>query len=176
MSERDWPFGFWLDVELYPHIFGTVGYEFGHDGAKFYLPRLDEIPEVKRGSFCQKFIMDRTYVSGNIFIRRNRMVRAGDFMVGHCHGFDHTTIVYKGALLIELDGIPTIVPSPYFRDKIPDELNYPIVEHHVLIIKDVSHFIKAIVDDTEFDCVYSLRNPQGEIIEQFQIDTVGVYR
>ncbi len=38
------------------------------------------------------------WVSGNVFIRPNKLPRQGDVTHGHAHNFDHTTIVFTGAI------------------------------------------------------------------------------
>jgi hypothetical protein len=98
------------------------------------------------------------FISGNIFIRK-MMVNApkGHIVEGHTHNFDHTTIVFQGAV--------------HVRATLPDGR---VIEHdfhapnHLLIRKDVTHEITALEDGTECWCVYSHRTPQGEVT---QIDT-----
>jgi hypothetical protein len=94
------------------------------------------------------------WVSGNIFIRPNPMPRAGDVTEGHAHNFDHTTIVFKGAIRIE-----ATLPN---GTQIARDFAAPA---HALIRADVRHRITALADDTEYWCVYSHRTPQGEVTE-----------
>src|SRR4249919_3084049 len=94
------------------------------------------------------------WVSGNIFIRKSIMDKAGMVIPGHKHAFDHTTIVFKG--------------SVHVRAKLPDNT---IIERdfkaptHFLVKKDVEHEITSLEDDSEFWCVYSHRDPQGEVVQ-----------
>jgi hypothetical protein len=96
------------------------------------------------------------WVSGNIFIRKSIMDKAGMVIPGHKHLFDHTTIVFKG--------------SVHVRAKLPDNT---IIERdfkaptHFLVKKDVEHEITALEDDSEFWCVYSHRDPQGEVVQEW---------
>ncbi len=96
------------------------------------------------------------WVSGNIFIRPNPLPKAGDRVEGHKHNFDHTTIVFKGAV--------------HVRASLPDggkiERDY-VAPAHFLVRKDVEHEITATVDDTEFWCVYSHRTPQGDVVQEW---------
>lgn len=97
-------------------------------------------------------VFDPEWVSGNIYIRRNRLPEVGDRVDGHMHNFDHTTIVFKGAVRV--------------KAKLPDG---SIREHdfeapaHFLVRAEVEHEITATAPDTEFWCVYSHRNPQGRV-------------
>lgn len=91
------------------------------------------------------------WISGNVYIR-DMMLGKGGKIDGHKHNFDHTTIVFKGAV--------------HVKAKCPDgriiEQDF-IAPSHFLVLKDVEHEITAIADDTVFWCVYSHRTPQGEI-------------
>lgn len=92
------------------------------------------------------------WVSGNIFIRPNKLRLKGDVIHGHKHKFDHTTIVYTGGIHVK-GTLPngTVIEREFMAPA------------HCLIRLDVEHEITALVDDTEFWCVYSHRTPQGEI-------------
>ena len=91
------------------------------------------------------------WISGNIFIRSNPLNK-GSVIEGHKHNFDHTTIVFKGAVHVSA--------------KLPDgkliERDF-VAPSHFLVKAEVEHTITAIMDDTEFWCVYSHRTPQGDI-------------
>jgi hypothetical protein len=95
------------------------------------------------------------FSSGNIFIRKNPMPKAGDLVDGHKHNFDHTTIVFKGAVHVE-----ATLPN---GTKIERDFTAP---SHFLVRRDVTHKITATQDDTEFWCVYSHRTPQGDIVQE----------
>lgn len=94
--------------------------------------------------------------SGNIFIRSNILEHKGDLVDGHCHNFDHTTIVFTG--------------SVHVKAKKPDGA---IVEKdfaapsHFLVEAGTEHEITALEDNTEFWCVYSHRDPQGRVVQEF---------
>lgn len=96
------------------------------------------------------------YASGNIYIRPNKLVKAGDKVKGHTHNHDHTTLFLKGPFRV--------------RAKLPDgsvvERDF-ISPAHCLIRADVEHEITALADDCEFWCVYSHRTPQGDIVQEF---------
>ena len=63
---------------------------------------------------------------GNIFIRPNRLEKAGDRTEGHKHNFDHVTIVYAGGIHVS-----ATLPN---GEKIEREFRAPA---HCLIRADV---------------------------------------
>lgn len=92
--------------------------------------------------------------SGNIFIRPNTLPLAGDLIEGHTHNFDHTTIVFEGAVHVS-----AVAPDgrTFERDF--------VAPSHFLVLKDVQHTITAIADNTVFWCIYSHRDPQGDVVQ-----------
>lgn len=100
--------------------------------------------------------MSREYASGNIFIRENALAKAGDFVNGHAHNFDHTTIIVRGAV----DVLAVLPDASVFRAKFA-------AGQFFLVKADVLHTITATADDTFFLCTYSHRTPQGEIVQQY---------
>lgn len=95
------------------------------------------------------------FASGNIFIRPNTLERAGDKVDGHAHRFDHTTIVFTGAVRVK-------AKFPSGRD-LEQEFHAPA---HFLVRAGIEHEITAIEDSTIFWCVYSHRTPQGDVVQQ----------
>lgn len=94
------------------------------------------------------------FASGNIYIRPNGPLRKGDGCGDHFHNFDHTTIIFTG--------------SVHVKAKLPDGRVMEQDFHapgYFLVRKDVKHEIVALEDNTVFWCVYSHRNPQGEIVQ-----------
>ena len=94
--------------------------------------------------------------SGNIFIRKLFLPKIGDRVDGHFHAYDHTLFLLEGKIKVQAtmpDGIITLF-----------KLN---PKEHFLVRKDVIHEITALEDNTEFWCVYSHRNSQGEIVQEF---------
>ena len=95
------------------------------------------------------------WVSGNVFIRPNTLEAVGDVVEGHTHHFDHTTIVFRGAIHVKAK-LPT-------GAVIERDFHAP---SHCLIKAEVMHEITALEPNTEFWCVYSHRTPQGTISEE----------
>jgi hypothetical protein len=94
--------------------------------------------------------------SGNVFIRANKLAKAGDLTAGHTHNFDHTTIIFKGAVRITAK-----LPN---GTEIVREADAPA---HFLIRAEVTHEIVATADDTEYWCVYSHRTHQGDVVQDY---------
>lgn len=99
---------------------------------------------------------DPEWVSGNVFIRRNRLPATGDAVNGHKHNFDHTTIVFKGAVHVR-----AVKPDGTVLER---DFEAPA---HFLVKADVEHEITATEPNTEFWCVYSHRTPQGRIVQEY---------
>lgn len=96
------------------------------------------------------------FASGNIYIRKNELKNVGDRVGGHKHNFDHTTIVFTGAVHVR-----AVCPDGRV---IEQDFHAPT---HFLVKAEVKHEITALEDGTEFWCVYSHRTPQGEVVEEF---------
>lgn len=96
------------------------------------------------------------WVSGNIFIRPNTLEHAGDRLEGHKHNFDHTTIVFRGAVHVRAR-----LPS---GEVIERDFTAPA---HFLVRAEVEHEITARADETVFWCVYAHRSPQGDVVQEF---------
>ena len=94
--------------------------------------------------------------SGNIFFRPNFLKKAGDKVDGHKHNFDHTTFFLPGGRFRVIARLNGVVIAD-------EEITGPAIR---LILKDVEHEIIALVDDSVFFCVYSNRDPQGNVIER----------
>jgi hypothetical protein len=95
------------------------------------------------------------WVSGNVFIRSHVMGK-GDQIDGHTHHFDHTSIVFTGSVHVR-----SVHPDGRVVEK---DFTAPA---HFLVKAGVDHAITAIAEDTNFWCVYSHRDPQGRITQEF---------
>lgn len=99
-------------------------------------------------------------VSGNIFIRPMEFARSGESVEGHEHNFDHTTYVVRGALRFEkLDADGNMTRS--IEKRAVDGRNW------VLIEAGVKHRITALEDNSLGHCIYAHRNPQGEVVQEY---------
>ena len=96
------------------------------------------------------------FVSGNIFIRPNALLPKGYVTHGHKHKFDHTTIVFSGSVHVKLtneDG--TVIEKDF------------VAPSHFLTRANIEHEITALEDNTTYWCVFSLRNADGEVVQEF---------
>lgn len=96
----------------------------------------------------------KEWISGNIFIRPNTLEKAGSRVQGHKHHFDHTTIVYTGAVHVR-----AVTPEGVVIER---DFHAPA---HFLVLAEVEHEITALEDGTTFWCVYSHRDPQARVTQ-----------
>ncbi len=96
-------------------------------------------------------------VSGNIYLRPNPLLKAGDLVAGHKHNFDHTTFVIRGSVHVK-----ATLPDGTIREKDFE------AGQHFLVRVDTIHEISAIVDDTLFYCIYSHNTPQARISQVYE--------
>lgn len=111
---------------------------------------------------------------GSIFARPNRLEKVGQDCGNHVHHFDHVTFIFSGGVYVERtfpDG--KILKSIH---RAPDSIGKPLPDiykevreggYRLLIKADVLHNIIAIYEHTIFDCVYSHRTPQGDVIQEY---------
>ena len=104
------------------------------------------------------------WISGNILIRPNALPVVGDKVDGHTHNFDHTTIVFKGRVNVKAwKALPDGAKGEFLADRNfggPDDIS-----RHFLVKANVLHEITALEPNTEFWCVYSHRDPQGDVTQ-----------
>lgn len=122
------------------------------------------------------------YVSGNIFIREMEFPQRGDVVHGHTHNFDHTTYVVRGALQIEslrevkpavLDDSGQLVELAQY-ETIRTVVKRASDGHNwVLIRAGVCHRLTALEDRSMGHCIYSHRNGQSEIVQEYDGWTHG---
>jgi len=134
------------------------------------------------------------WISGNIFIRPNLLENIGDKVDGHQHNFDHTTIIFTGAIHIRArylfrqftctscgktwetqrsttTSCPACNATSGFnkiseREQLIAERDFH-APSHCLIKADVEHEITAIESGTEFWCVYSHLTPQASVSQDY---------
>lgn len=85
---------------------------------------------------------------GNIWVRQNHMLRAGDTVGGHIHFFDHVSLLVQGSVSVTIDGKNTYV------------FNAPTF---IVIRKNESHTITALKDNTVWYCVFAARDIYGDV-------------
>jgi quercetin dioxygenase-like cupin family protein len=73
-------------------------------------------------------------------------LKTGDQNEGHVHNYDHVTLLAKGSVSVDVDGVITEFKAPQM----------------IYIAKGKSHYIKALEDDTVACCVHALRTGERE--------------
>lgn len=91
----------------------------------------------------------------NLFSRMMLFEKAGDIEPGHCHQFDHLTMLAKGSLKVTVDGQTSDFIAP----------------HMIYIQKDKMHELVALEDDTIAYCIHAIRSNDdtGDILDPTMI-------
>lgn len=87
---------------------------------------------------------------GNIWVRQNVLHKNGDSFPGHAHNFDHVSLLTKGSVEVEIAGFP------------PKKFTAPTF---IIIKKEYEHKFTALEDDTNWYCVFALRDLDGDVTE-----------
>ena len=111
--------------------------------------------------------MATEYVAGNIYVRQMFFDDKPDMTVdGHAHNFGHVTYIVKGSAEIQLlDDGDNVIKSVIKRAT--DGFNWVFIEagkRHRLIAKE---------SGTVGHCLYSHRNPQGDVVVDYDGWTPG---
>lgn len=96
------------------------------------------------------------FVSGNIFVRPNALLPKGHVINGHKHTFDHTTIVFMGSIHVKMIGNDGKIIEKDFK-----------APAHFLVKAGVEHEIKALEDNTTYWCVFSIRDSEGRVVQEY---------
>lgn len=92
---------------------------------------------------------------GNIWVRQNLLLKAGESTQGHHHKFDHVSLLASGKVRVEIEGYePTEFTAPTF----------------IVIKKEYSHKFTALEDNTLWYCVFALRDVDGEVTDIYSRD------
>jgi hypothetical protein len=51
-------------------------------------------------------------VMSNLWVKMMYFKKAGDVMLGHKHAFDHPTLLSKGSVEVDIEGVTTIFKAP----------------------------------------------------------------
>lgn len=87
---------------------------------------------------------------GNIWVRQNFLELAGDEVGGHAHLHDHITLLTSGSVEVTIDGHPSrTFTAPTF----------------IVIRKEHRHTFRALENNTNWYCVFALRNFDGEVVD-----------
>jgi dTDP-4-dehydrorhamnose 3,5-epimerase-like enzyme len=81
----------------------------------------------------------------NLFSKMMHFKQAGNVEYGHCHIFDHLTLLASGSLKVTIDGVSTDYKAP----------------HMIFIRKNIKHELTALEDNTVAFCIHALRRGDG---------------
>jgi quercetin dioxygenase-like cupin family protein len=81
----------------------------------------------------------------NLFCKQMLFTKAGDVEHGHCHAFDHTTLLGTGSVEVKANGKTSRFTAPQM----------------IFIKADVEHEITALEDGTVAYCIHALRDGDG---------------
>jgi hypothetical protein len=88
---------------------------------------------------------------GNIWVKMNVLHRAGQYVDGHTHSFDHVSLLVKGKVEVEIEGYP------------PKEFTAPTF---IVIRKEHRHKFTALEDDSVWYCVFALSDIQDQFLDE----------
>lgn len=90
---------------------------------------------------------------GNVWVRQNWLIKAGDTAGGHAHYHDHVSLLVRGSVEVTVnDGEPKTFTAPTY----------------IVIKKQHRHRIVALEDDTVFYCVFAMRDIDGNVVDIYQ--------
>lgn len=81
----------------------------------------------------------------NLFSKMMHFEKAGNIEYGHCHKFDHLTLLANGSLKVTIGSVSTDYQAP----------------HMIFIRKDIEHELEALEDNTVAFCIHALRRGEG---------------
>lgn len=87
---------------------------------------------------------------GNIWVRKHLFYKKGDKLEGHKHYFDHVSLLVHGSVTVQIPG---------------EEKKTFHAPTFIAIRKNTEHAIISEEDDTVWYCVFAIRNPMGEVID-----------
>jgi hypothetical protein len=82
----------------------------------------------------------------NLWLRQMHFLKAGDANEGHIHNYDHMTLLAKGSVIVDVEGVQSVFVAPQM----------------IYITKGKSHYLIAQEDDTIAYCVHALRTGERE--------------
>jgi quercetin dioxygenase-like cupin family protein len=98
-------------------------------------------------------------IIGPVGIRTLMLEKACQMGVGHAHNYDHTTFVFRGAIRVSYR---------YDKDgRIVEGIREVQAGDHIAILAHVEHQIKALVDNTMYKCVFSHRDFEGLVTQDY---------
>lgn len=94
----------------------------------------------------------------NVFTRQMHFEKTGDLEQGHCHAFDHVTLLASGSLKVTVEGVVSEFKAP----------------HIIFIHKDKMHELVSLEDNTVAYCIHGLREKDTDDIITPSMIPLGV--
>lgn len=97
----------------------------------------------------------------NVYARCMYFENKGDIELGHCHSYDHGTLISSGSVLVEMldDDGKVIAAKPF------------VSPSFVFVTKLKKHRITALEDKTVAVCIHALRDIEGNLLpSDFLVD------
>jgi hypothetical protein len=91
----------------------------------------------------------------NVYCRLMNFVKAGDVENGHCHIFDHGTLLSTGKVLVEMFDNKDRVTASSIHE----------APSFIFIAKDTKHRITALEDNTVAACIHAIRDVDQDLID-----------
>lgn len=94
---------------------------------------------------------------GNVYFRPMRFEKKGQVVEGHKHNFDHVTFIWRGAVEVRVWR-----DDESRADAKPKRFSAP---SKIMIAKDRFHEFTALEDGTMAECIYALRDGEGQVTD-----------
>jgi hypothetical protein len=111
---------------------------------------------------------------GNVYFRPMRFEKKGAQVAGHAHHFDHVTFLWRGALKLRAWPVETETVEPNGDRHPPHEAQMLVRQYtapaRILIKKDWAHEFTALANQTMADCIYAIRDFDGQPTDNWNGD------
>ncbi len=92
----------------------------------------------------------------NVFSRLMHFVNEGDIEIGHCHSYDHATLVSSGAVRYE------VLDGPNGTAVAAKDVKAP---NFIFVDKNKYHRLTALEPNTVCACIHALRDIDGNLVD-----------
>jgi len=111
---------------------------------------------------------------GNVYFRPMVFPKKGDQVAGHAHNFDHVTFLWRGSVRLRAWHTDTMTRDEKGDLHPPTEDKMIIRQYaapaRILIKKDWAHEFTALANQTMADCIYALRDFDGQPTDNWNGD------
>lgn len=110
---------------------------------------------------AQERLMSDLAINGPLGLRRFRLEKTCDESVGHEHNYDHVTLVHRGRLKVLYRYVKE------GQEIVGETREYEAGEFFT-VKASVRHTLKALEPDTEYFCIFSHRDLDGVVLQQYR--------